>query len=546
MERLSGGQIVVEVLEKEGVEKAFCVPGESYLGVIDALYEHEDIQLISNRQEGGASFMADAYAKASGNVGVCMATRGPGATNLSIGLHTAMQDSTPLVALIGQVERPFKGKEAFQEVDFVSYFSHLCKWTVEIESVERIPELLHRAFYIARSGRPGPVVVSLPHDMLEDEMEYIEGKVSQSSTPEADSVTVESVLARVGKAVQPIVIAGGGIRAADAREELVQFAEKFQVPVATAFRRFDAFPNDHSNYAGWLGFGADPKLLNYIKQADLVLSIGNRFSQVTTQDYTLLGDHAEIIQVDIDADTIGKAYPVDVAVVSDAKRFLQRALEVGEAYSDDNRERTVNHCHEAYLASSVPPQAKEHAEYAEMNAIIADFLTETNNDAIITSDAGNFFGWVSKYYRFTDDRRYIGPTSGAMGYGVPAAIGAKIACPDRQVFSFSGDGGFMMTMQELETAVRYNVPFVAIVVNNNMYGTIRAHQEKHFPERPMATRLTNPNLAELAQLFGCHGEQVAKSEDFKSALERALESGRPALIEIMTDPELLSAAQAAK
>ncbi len=541
---LSGGQIVVEVMKKEGVKKAFCVPGESYLGVIDALYEHPEIELISTRHEGGASFMAEAYAKASGKVGVCMATRGPGATNLSIGLHTAMQDSTPLVALIGQVERPFKGKEAFQEVEFSEYFSHLCKWAVEIDSVERIPEILHRAFYTARSGRPGPVVVSLPHDMLEDTMEYAEGTVYDYEAPEASEEVVKRVIEKLNDAKQPIVIAGGGVIASKSSGELARFAELMNVPVATAFRRFDAFPNDHANYAGWLGFGSDKKLMNYIKNADVVLSIGNRFSQVTTQDYTLIGDQAEIIQVDIDQSIIGKAYPAKLGIISDAKRFLQKCLDLIEPVEDEMREKMVKDCHEAYLLSSTPPKSTESASYAEMNAVVAELLGEATENTIITSDAGNFFGWISKYFRFTNGNRYIGPTSGAMGYGLPGAIGAKVACPDKRVISFSGDGGFMMTMQELETAVRNNIPVIAIVVNNNMYGTIRAHQEKHFPQRVVATGLTNPNFADMAKLFGCHGEQVRINEDFLPAFRRAVDSGKPALIEVITDPKLLSASDA--
>ncbi|RWR13637.1 thiamine pyrophosphate-binding protein [Siminovitchia fortis] len=545
MKKLSGGHIVVEVLEKEGVEKAFCVPGESYLGVIDGLYEHPKIDLISTRHEGGASFMAEAYAKASGKVGVCMATRGPGAMNLSIGLHTAMQDSTPLVALIGQVERPFKGKEAFQEVDFAAYFSHLCKWAVEIDTAERIPEILHRAFYIARSGRPGSVVVSLPHDMLEDVIDYHEGTVAEVIKPEAGDAAVEKVLAKLNNANQPIIIAGGGVIAANAREDLVKFAEKVKVPVASAFRRFNVLSNDHPNYAGWLGFGSDSKLIEYIKGADLVLAVGTRFSQVTTQDYTLLNEKTELIQVDISPDSIGKAYPAALAVVSDAKKFLQKALELANPVKDESREKAVQNCHEAYLASSTPPAPSASQEFAELNAVMADIAAEVPDNSILTSDAGNFYGWLAKYFRFTNEKEYIGPTSGAMGYGLPAAIGAKAACPDKTVISFSGDGGFMMTMVELETAVRSNLPVIAIVVNNNMYGTIRAHQEKHFPNRVMATPLTNPDFAAVARQFGCDGETVRKNEEFKPAFKRALQSGKPFVIEIKTDPNIMSAAQAA-
>ncbi|VEF46854.1 acetolactate synthase large subunit, biosynthetic type [Bacillus freudenreichii] len=546
MRTLSGGHIVVEVLEKEGVEKAFCVPGESYLGVIDGLYEHPTIDLISTRHEGGASFMAEAYAKASGKVGVCMATRGPGATNLSIGLHTAMQDSTPLVALIGQVERPFKGKEAFQEVDFAAYFSHLCKWAVEIDSAERIPEILHRAFYIARSGRPGPVVVSLPHDMLEDVIEYKEGVVLDYSIPEVSDETVEKVLEKLAQAKQPIIIAGGGVIAANAEGELAEFAEKMKVPVASAFRRFNVIPNDHPNYAGWLGFGLDKSLVEFIQGADLVLAVGTRFSQITTQDYTLLNDKTELIQVDISPDSIGKAYSAALGVVSDAKKFLQKCLKLTGPVQDENREQAVQACHEAYLASSTPPAPSETTEFAEMNAVMADIVAEVPENSILTSDAGNFYGWLAKYFRFTNEKRYVGPTSGAMGYGLPAAIGAKAAQPDHTVISFSGDGGFMMTMVELETAVRANLPVIAIVVNNNMYGTIRAHQEKHFPSRVMATPLTNPDFAAVAKQFGCEGETVTKNEEFLPAFKRALQSDRPFVIEIRTNPDILSAAQAAK
>ncbi|KMY52772.1 acetolactate synthase [Bacillus sp. FJAT-27231] len=542
MANLSGGQAIVKVMEKEGVRKAFCVPGESYLGVIDALYEHPSIQLISTRHEGGASFMAEAYAKASGGTGVCMATRGPGAANLSIGLHTAMQDSTPLVALIGQVERPFKGKEAFQEVDFTAFFSHLCKWAVEIESVERIPELLHRAFYIARSGRPGPVVVSLPHDMLEDTAEYIEQQVQQESVPVPSDEDVRTALEKIRTAKRPVVIAGGGVTRTKAADLLVRFAEKMNVPVVTAFRRFDAFPNSHSHYAGSLGFGSDKGLLDYIKQADLVIALGTRFSQVTTQDYTLLGEKTKLIQVDISPDSIGKVYSPILGITADVKQFLQKAIEMAIPVKDEAKERGVANLHAAYLSFSSAP--KDYTDqYVDMDGMLYDIVQAFPQDAILTSDAGNFFGWLSRYYRFDCQNTYIGPTSGAMGYGLPAAIGAKIAQPDKMVVSFSGDGGFMMTMQELETAARFNVPVIAIVVNNNMYGTIRAHQEKHFPGRVVATELSNANFAELAKLFGCYGEQVTKNEDFLPALEKAKASGRPAVIEVLTNPAILSASQ---
>ncbi|MFK2826277.1 thiamine pyrophosphate-binding protein [Bacillus sp. B190/17] len=542
MVKVSGGQAVVKVMEKEKVKKAFCLPGESYLGVIDALYEHPSIQLISTRHEGGASFMAEAYAKASGEVGVCMATRGPGAANLAIGLHTAMQDSTPLVALIGQVERPFKGKEAFQEVEFTSFFSHLCKWTVEIESAERIPELLHRAFYMARSGRPGPVVVSLPHDMLEDTFEYMEQHVQHERAPLPSEESVVEALLKIKGAKRPIIIAGGGVTRTKSADLLVRFAQTMSVPVATSFRRFDAFPNSHSHYAGWLGFGTRKGLLDYIKQSDLVVALGTRLSQVTTGDYTLLGEQTKLVQVDISPDSIGKVYSPELGITADVKQFLRKALKLVAPVKDEEKELIVKELNEAYVAFSTAP--KDYSEqYVDMDGMMYDIMRAFPKDAILTSDAGNFFGWLSRYYRFDCENTYIGPTSGAMGYGLPAAIGVKIAQPDKMVVSFSGDGGFMMTIQELETAVRFGIPVIAVVVNNNMYGTIRAHQEKQFPGRVIATGLSNANFAELARLFGCHGEQVTKNEDFLPALERARASGRPAVIEVLTNPDILSANQ---
>lgn len=546
MRKLSGGHAVVSVLEKEGVKKAFCVPGESYLGVIDGLYEHPEIQLISTRHEGGASFMAEAYAKASGDVGVCMATRGPGATNLSIGLHTAMQDSTPVVALIGQVERPFLHKEAFQEVDFEAYFSHLCKWSVEIDSADRIPELLHRAFYVARSGRPGPVVVSLPHDMLEDMMMYETSAPIRVNRPIADEETVKEVLGHLNKAKRPIIIAGGGVISAHAEEEFKQFVEQLNVPVASAFRRFNVLENNHKNYAGWLGFGLDSNLVDYIQSADVVVALGTRLSQVTTQDYSLLNNNSTLIQIDICDSTIGKSYEVDLGVISDAKGFLKAALKLIDQNSCSERAELVKACHEVYLKSATLPAPKNSEGFAELNSVLADLNKLVPENSILTSDAGNFYGWMAKYFRFTATKKYIGPTSGAMGYGLPGALGAKVANPDHTVISFSGDGGFMMTIQELETAVRENIKVISIVVNNNMFGTIRAHQEIHFPGRVLGTPLTNPSFSEVAKLYGCNGVTVTKNADFASVFKEALASDKPYVIEIQTDPSILSAGHAAK
>lgn len=546
MGKLLGGHAVVKVLEKEGVEKAFCVPGESYLSVMDGLYKHQSIQLMSTRHESGASFMADAYAKATGEVGVCMATRGPGATNLSIGLHTAMQDSTPLVALIGQVERSFKGKEAFQEVDFTAYFSHLCKWTVEINEADRIPELLHRAFYTARSGRPGPVVVSLPHDMLEDTFEYKESTPIEFSKPIADEKTIENVLREIQKAKNPFIIAGGGVIESKAQQELEEFAEKLNLPIASAFRRFNVVSNNHKNYAGWLGFGLDSKLVDAVRASDLIIALGTRLSQVTSMDYSLIDEDAKLIQVDISEEVIGKSYQADIGVISDVKAFLKMALTHIKEKDQNEGHPEIEKLNADYIRHSTLPISKDDTDYAEMNSVIKDVISMVPENSILTSDAGNFFGWLARYFRFSHKRKYIGTTSGAMGYGLPAALGIKVASPDSTVISFSGDGGFTMTITELETAVRENINVIAIVFNNNLYGTIRAHQEKHFPGRNIGTSLTNPSFAEIAEGYGCKGATVTKNEEFLPVFKQALASDKSFIIEILTSPEMLTVSQAAK
>lgn len=538
----TGGQRVVEVLRKEGVRKVFGVPGESYLAVMDAFYDHSDIEYISARQEGGASFMAEAYAKASGDVGVCMATRGPGATNLSIGIHTAQQDSTPLVALIGQVERPFKNREAFQEVDFVPFFSHLCKWTVEIDQADRVPELLHRAFHIARSGRPGPVLVSLPEDMLEDLTGDVTHTPYHVNSIQPNTESVKQAVSELSKAEKPIIIAGGGVDLAKAQPELIQIAETLQIPVVTAFRRFTAFPNSHPNYVGSLGMGAPAYLLDYIKECDLILALGTRFTQLATNNYTLLNENTRLIHVDISPDVLGKVYTPTLPIVSDVKEFTKGLLKNIEPIKNQQRSYNLNEINKKYNTYSTTKEDYSE-DYVDMDGMMHDLIQRLPKDSIITNDAGNFFTWLSRYYRFDQADTYIGPTSGAMGYGLPAAIGAKFAKPERVVVSFSGDGGYMMTMQEFETAVRYNIPVIAIVVNNSIYGTIRSHQENKYPGRVVGTELTSPNFAKVAENFGGHGERVEKNADFIPALERALSAGKPALIEVLTNPEILTAGQ---
>lgn len=540
MTQMTAAKAIVEVLLREGVEKAFCVPGESYLSILNALYETPQIELISGRHEGGVSFMAEGYAKASGKVGVCFATRGPGATNLSIGLHTAHQDSTPMVAFIGQVESSFRGREGFQEIDMAEYFGHLVKWTVELNDAHRVPELVHRAFHMARSGRPGPVLISLPQDVLDEmaEMEFQETEILFTPRPDRQAVVKAKEILQQAK--RPVMIAGGGVTSTKSAKELVELAEKLQIPVATAFRRFDAFPNQHPYYIGQLGVVAAPYLVECVREADVVLALGTRFSQITTQNYTLLTSKTRLIHVDISPDELNKVYRPALGIVADTKNFILDMLaELGESGQSEARESYIQELRKKYEQYS-EVRVTSGQDYVNLEGIMGDLMTHLPSDAIITSDAGNFYGWMAKYYRFQEEGTFVGPTSGAMGYALPAAIGAKVAQPEKTVVAYAGDGGFMMTIQELETAVRNKIPVLAIVANNNMFGTIRMHQEKHFPERVIATELSNPNFAQIMTSMGGHGELVEKNEDFVAALQRALASPKPALIEVRIDPQQVS------
>jgi acetolactate synthase I/II/III large subunit len=541
--KLTAAQAIVEVMVREGVEKVFCVPGESYLSVLNEMYQHPNIELITGRHEGGVSFMTEGYAKASGKVGVCFATRGPGATNLSIGLHTANQDSTPVVAFIGQVEKEFCGKEGFQEIDLAEYFSHLVKWTVEINDASRVPELVHRAFHMARSGRPGPVVISLPQDVLDEIAEVEFAQSAFISSPRADHAAVEMAKEWLLSAKRPVIIAGGGVTSTKSAPELVSLAEQLDIPVASAFRRFDVFPNDHQNYVGSLGLNAAKYLVDLVQDADVILAIGTRFSQITSQDYSLLNSNTKLIHVDISVDEIGKVYRPAMGIVSDAKHFLVDLLAslASTPHVPDRKDYILQTRKKYEEFSAIPKLGK--SNFVQLETVIRHLQELLPRNTVYTSDAGNFFGWMAKYFSFNEQGTFVGPTSGAMGYGLPAAIGVKVAHPNKTVVSFSGDGGFMMTVQELETAVRNQIPVIAIVSNNNMFGTIRMHQEKHFPKRVVATKLSNPNFADWMNQIGGHGELVERDEDFKSALLRAVESGKPAVIEVRVDPERVSVAK---
>ncbi|WP_042142041.1 thiamine pyrophosphate-dependent enzyme [Paucisalibacillus sp. EB02] len=532
--KMTAAHAIVECIKREGIQKVFCVPGESYLPLLDALYDEPSIDLVSARHEGGASFMAEGYAKASHKPGVVLATRGVGAANLSIGVHTAYQDSTPMVVFLGQVHSKFRGREGFQEVDLDQFFKPISKWAVEVKDPERMPEIVGRAFRIARSGRPGPVVVSLPEDVLPVETEMHFGPeitIPKPSPSKEEIILVENILQEAQK---PLIIAGGGVKLSQAEEELVCFAEKLQIPVMSAFRRHDAFPNNHDLYVGHLGLGTPKRILETVKEADVILALGTRLSEVTTQDYSLLSAEQKLIHIDIEQDVIGKVYPPDLGIIADMKQALEALVEVEltslwPSWAEESRLRYVG-------VSSLEVTDKDVINKHVIQALV-EMLPK---DALITNDAGNFAGWLHGFYPFTEKNTYVGPTSGAMGYGLPAAIGAKLAVPNQTVVSLSGDGGFMMTFQELETAVREKVPVIALVFNNNSYGTIRMHQEMHYPERVIGTDLGVVSFRVLANGVGAEGYTVFTIDEFRNALTQALTSGLPTVIEIMTDVENIS------
>lgn len=531
---MTAAQAIVECIKRQEISNVFCVPGESYLPILDALHDVPEIQVISTRHEGGAAFMAEGYAKATRKPGIVLATRGVGAANLSIGVHTAYQDSTPMIVLLGQVHSKFRGREGFQEVDLDRFFDPIAKWTVEVKDASRMPEIMQKAFHIAQSGRPGPVVISLPEDVLPKEAEMRFGYVSERPKPAPGQSEVTKFQQLLSKAERPLIIAGGGVKSAGAEDELVHFAEKHNVPVMTAFRRHDVFPNNHKLYAGHLGLGVDQNVLKTVSEADVLIALGTRLSEVTTQDYSIIADHHKLIHIDINFDTIGNVYAPVLGIVSD----------INEALTAFQSITTKGQWSEWASVRNKVYQEASHLEVTGSDVInkhIIKMMTEAlPKDTIITNDAGNFAGWLHSFYPFTKKHTYIGPTSGAMGYGMPAALGAKLAHKERTVVALAGDGGFMMTAQELETAVRYDLPVISLVFNNYMYGTIRMHQEMHYPEKVVGTDLGNVSFVDLAKSVGANGFLVKTAKEFKTAINAALANNRPTVIEIITEKENIS------
>lgn len=535
----SGGQLVVDSLVANGVERAFGVAGESYLEVLDALVDAPSIHFVTTRFEGAAANMAEADGKLTGRPGVCMVTRGPGACHASIGVHTAFQDSTPMILLVGQVARHMTGREAFQEVDYRRFFAPLAKWVEQIDQAERVPEIMQRAFHIAMSGRPGPVVVALPEDMLRDRVAVAPPVAAEGVRPAADPAAFARLSELLAKAERPAMLVGGSGWSDAAAADIAAFAEANRIPTACSFRRQDVVPTDSPVFIGDLGTGPAPTTVARLKESDLLLVVGARLGEITTQGYGLFpapDTGKTLVHVHVDANELGRTYRPSVAInagMPEAAAALRALPPIEPGW----REWTTAARGEFGAWHGEPPAA---IGDLDLGQCMLTLRRELPDNAVVTVDAGNCSGWPQRFLSYRRPGRLLGPTSGAMGYSVPAGVAAKLRHPDRLVVSCVGDGSFGMTGQELATAVQERAPVIFLVFNNNMYGTIRMHQEKRFPDRISGTYLTNPDYAALAAAHGAFGATVTRTEDFRETFEAAVASGNPAVIELRYDPEMVS------
>ncbi|QEM83608.1 thiamine pyrophosphate-binding protein [Halomonas binhaiensis] len=533
-----GGQVLIKALAAQGVERVFCVPGESYLAALDALHD-ADIDTIVARHEGGAAMMAEADGKLTGQPGVAFVTRGPGATNASSGVHVAFQDSTPMVLFIGQVASDQRDREAFQEVDYGAMFAPLAKWVATIDRADRIPEYVSHAFHVAQSGRPGPVVLALPEDMLSSHCQAEVLPAANLPSGRANHQDVQTVIDALAEAEKPMVIVGGSGWSQAAARALGQFAERCQLPVGAAFRCQDYLDNRQPHYVGDVGIGINPALAERIKDADVVLALGARLGEMTTSGYTLLTpprSRQRLIHIHADADELGRVYRPDLPVVARAGVMVQQLAEHAVPPRSDRRAwlEAARADYEAWQVPEPTPGA------LRMETLIHHLNEALPDDAIVTNGAGNYSAWLHRYYRYRDFRTQLAPTSGSMGYGLPAAVAAKLRYPEREVICLAGDGCFQMVSQEFGTACQYGANIIVLVSNNGMYGTIRMHQQRRYPQRPSATDLSNPDFAALAQAYGGYGEVIREDKEIASALDRARQAGRPAILELRVDREALS------
>ncbi len=532
----TGGQLLVDQLVVQGVDTAFCVPGESYLVVLDALRD-APIRLVTCRHEAGAANMADAYGKLTGRPGVCLVTRGPGATQASVGVHTAFQDSTPLLLLVGQVASDQVEREAFQELDYRRVFGEMAKWVAQIDRADRIPEYVARAFATACSGRPGPVVLALPEDVQTTSADVADARPFHAAQPYPAPSDVERVGELLASSERPFAIIGGAGWTPRASDDLRVFLEANEIPAGAAFRRQDALDNDSPSYVGDVGIGLNPKLATRVGDADLLLVVGPRLGEMTTSGYTLLRSptpEQTLVHVHPGAEELGRVYRPELPILSGVEQFAQavRDVRVEARWGDWTREMRAE-----YEAWQEPEALPGRLDLAICIRQLCDLVP---SDTIVANGAGNFTVWVHRFWRWHTYPSQLAPTSGAMGYGLPAAVAAKVLHPERTVVCVAGDGDFLMSAGELATAVQYELPLLVLVVDNGMYGTIRMHQERQFPGRVVGTDLRNPDFAALGAAYGAYAEAVERTEDFVPAVERALASQRPALLSLRVEPEAIT------
>ncbi len=533
----TGGRILVDQLIAQGCERIFTVPGESFLAVLDALHDRPHIQTVTCRQEGGAAFMACADGTLTHRPGIAFVTRGPGATNAAIGVHVARQDSQPMILFIGDVDRATRDREAFQEVDFQAMFAPLAKWAARIDDAARIPEYIARAYAVAMNGRPGPVVLALPEDMLLDEVAAIDRPRVERLPQACDEAAIDHLADLLATAERPVAIVGGAGWDGVAAQDFAAWADRTGVPVVAAFRRQDAIPNDCPSYAGNLGYGPNPRLVERVKAADLLIVAGPRLGEATTDGYTLVTpDHPgqRLVHIHPDANELGMTYRTDLAICAGMADFAE-AL----AGLDGPPHPGGAAAHAEWLAWSTP--APRDGVAMDLGPCVAAMRERLPADTIICNGAGNYSGWWHRYWPYAAPGTQLAPTSGAMGYGLPAAVAAALRHPERQVVALAGDGCFLMNGQELATAVQHDADLLVLVVDNGGYGTIRMHQERAFPGRVSGTALTNPDFAALARAYGCWAETVDRTADFAPALARAQERRGVRLLHLRTDIEVITA-----
>ena len=535
----TGGQLIVDSLVAQGVEHVFCVPGESYLAVLDALHD-ASINVTVCRQEGGAAMMADASARLTGRPGIVMATRGPGATNAAPGIHIAEHDSVPLIMFVGQIDSSMRHRGAFQEMDYRAFFGSTTKWAVEIDDAARIPELVSRAFHVAMQGRPGPVVIALPEDVLTSLAEAPAPRRVEAVQTWPGPTQMAELQKLLWAAQKPVAILGGSGWTEKACAGFTRFAERFDLPVACSFRRQMLFSGDHPNYAGEIGIAPNPKLRARIEEADLALLIGGRMAEMPSQSYTLFDipyPRQRLVHVHADAEELGRVYQPALGIHASPAAFAASLESLQPPQRIAWAQRTAEARADFLAWSEARPVIPGKLQMGDCMAFLRERLPET---AIVTNGAGNYATWPARFLKYRTFGAQLAPCSGSMGYGAPAAIGAKRVAPERMVVCFAGDGCFLMNGQEFATAVQYDLPVIFVVVDNSMYGTIRMHQEREYPGRVSATTLRNPDFAAYARAFGGHGETVRETAEFAPAFERAVASGKPAILHCLLDPEAIT------